>query len=418
MLQVIHGQGIQILNFSYEFSFPEGPHQFKDTNDGSFLLPLHVLKTRFHLPLNPFFYHILHDYQITHEWSTPSANVCIFQQTVRTVRGKTWLGRHIAGNSLVIEDVITVKNVFLHYLKGHSPNGYMRGLPHTESNPFVNLLPTPTNVRVVDDVRKVRSLGRDSEDTTSISLEFNDVVEATEVMDLRAALRAQRKRPRTSTSTVNVVVNNEEDTDSGRLELHRKRRADHARTFAMMIIASPSLSLQIAAYESSLVHAVVILHLLTFLLLVCLLLELLLGKNSELASSHKNLNHEEFQDIVEKVVHCSSLASFNITIGSFVFTNCAGGCDSSPASLNMTTRSFALTNYVGGCGSSPASLNMTLGSFTLANYAWGYGFLPTSFNMIARSFAFANCVGGYGSLLASLNITHGSFAITNYAGGL
>lgn len=49
-------QEIQISNFTYDFSIPEGSNCLSDTNNSSFLLPLHVIEASFHLPLHPFFY--------------------------------------------------------------------------------------------------------------------------------------------------------------------------------------------------------------------------------------------------------------------------------------------------------------------------------------------------------------------------
>lgn len=37
------------------------------------------------------------------------------------------MGRLQVGNSFIIEDVITVRNVFLHYLEAYSPNRYKWG---------------------------------------------------------------------------------------------------------------------------------------------------------------------------------------------------------------------------------------------------------------------------------------------------
>ncbi|KAK5775690.1 hypothetical protein PVK06_043613 [Gossypium arboreum] len=45
----------------------------------------------------------------------------------RTNGGEAQLRRLHVSSSLVIEDVITVRNVFLYYLEGHNPNGYKWG---------------------------------------------------------------------------------------------------------------------------------------------------------------------------------------------------------------------------------------------------------------------------------------------------
>ncbi|PPS12938.1 hypothetical protein GOBAR_AA07706 [Gossypium barbadense] len=175
-----------------------------------------------------------------------------------------------------------------------------RSWPHVlyGSNLFVNLLLALANVKVV--ARTTRSSGSDSEDTTNIWQEVNEAMEATEVMDLRVALSAQLKRPRISTSIVNIVVSSKEDTNSGRLELRRKKRADHVGTSIMMIIASHSTSSQIAAYKSSPIPARGNSPPPSISPLSVPLVELPLGNSGELTLSHKNLNLEKLQDIVGK----------------------------------------------------------------------------------------------------------------------
>lgn len=59
MSRHLAAQGIQLPNFAYDFSIVEEPRRLSDTADGSFLLPLHELEIGFHLPLHPFFYHLL-----------------------------------------------------------------------------------------------------------------------------------------------------------------------------------------------------------------------------------------------------------------------------------------------------------------------------------------------------------------------
>ncbi|KAK5845087.1 hypothetical protein PVK06_001240 [Gossypium arboreum] len=63
-ITALRARGIEIPNFAYKFSIPESSHKLSDTSDGSFLLPLHALEVGFHLPLNPFFCHLLDDYHI------------------------------------------------------------------------------------------------------------------------------------------------------------------------------------------------------------------------------------------------------------------------------------------------------------------------------------------------------------------
>ncbi|PPR94068.1 hypothetical protein GOBAR_AA26600 [Gossypium barbadense] len=120
-------------------------------------------------------------------------------------------------------------------------------------------------------------------------------------MDLRVALMAQRKRPRIGTSVVNLAISNEEDTDSGRLELCCKNRVDHIGTFVIMITTSLSANSQTAACESSLVPT----HSNSPPLSIPPFLmppprELPIGKSGESAPSYKNLNYDELQDIMGK----------------------------------------------------------------------------------------------------------------------
>lgn len=63
MSRVLVARGIQIPNFAYDFSIIEGSNRLSDTTDRNFLLPMHVLKVSFHLPLHPFC-HLLDEYNI------------------------------------------------------------------------------------------------------------------------------------------------------------------------------------------------------------------------------------------------------------------------------------------------------------------------------------------------------------------
>lgn len=112
---------------------------------------------------------------------------------------------------------------------------------------------------------------------------------------------AQCMRPRTGTSTINVVVNSEDDSNSGRLEIHHKRRANHAGTSAMITTASFSASSQTTVHESSPILACGNSPPPSICpLSVPPLMELPLGNSSDLALSHKNLNRDELQDIMGK----------------------------------------------------------------------------------------------------------------------
>ncbi|KAH1121394.1 hypothetical protein J1N35_004554 [Gossypium stocksii] len=87
------------------------------------------------------------------------------------------------------------------------------------------------------------------------------------------------------------MISSEEDTDSGKLELHCKKKADYIGTFAVMITASPSVNLQTAAHESFLVTTrsnsapPSIPH-----FTVPPSKELPIGNSSESAPSHRNLS--------------------------------------------------------------------------------------------------------------------------------
>ncbi|PPR94419.1 hypothetical protein GOBAR_AA26250 [Gossypium barbadense] len=181
-------------------------------------------------------------------------------------------------------------------------------------------------------------------------------------------------------------------------------------------------------------------------------IELPLWNISELAPSHKNLNHEELQDIMGNWLNSSfqaflaeaSMIRLGIEkrIGRIEATQkelevnlkvttlhvelkkvtkehkvdisrintdyenaMATGCCSSATNLDMTAESFSFTNYVGGCDSSPTSLRIIVESFALANYVGGCDSLPMSLSVKAGNFALTNCVRGWGSFLVSLNVT-------------
>ncbi|KAH1113935.1 hypothetical protein J1N35_007313 [Gossypium stocksii] len=132
--------------------------------------------------------------------------------------GKALLKRLHVGNSLVIEDFITVRNVFLYCLEGHSPNGYKRG----------------DSRKLAKELGTTRSSWGDSEETTSTLREINEAMEITKDMDLQANLRAQRKKCRTDARVINVVVSSEKETYSGKIEFCWKRRTNCAGPSALM----------------------------------------------------------------------------------------------------------------------------------------------------------------------------------------
>lgn len=53
--------------------------------------------------------------------------MCLFKRTIKTDGSKDQLKRLRTGSSLVIEDCIILRNVFLYCLEGHSPNRYRKG---------------------------------------------------------------------------------------------------------------------------------------------------------------------------------------------------------------------------------------------------------------------------------------------------
>ncbi|KAH1031706.1 hypothetical protein J1N35_043880 [Gossypium stocksii] len=57
----------------------------------------------------------------------PSRDICLFKQNIRTCCKKAQLERLRTGSPLIIEDLVIVRNVFLYYLKGRSPNKYRSG---------------------------------------------------------------------------------------------------------------------------------------------------------------------------------------------------------------------------------------------------------------------------------------------------
>lgn len=61
------------------------------------------------------------------QWSAPSRDICSFKRTIRTDGGEAQLERLCGGSLLIIENLIIVRNLFLHCLEGHGPNGYKRG---------------------------------------------------------------------------------------------------------------------------------------------------------------------------------------------------------------------------------------------------------------------------------------------------
>lgn len=56
-------RGIRLSNFVFDFDAIEGEKRLSDTEEG-ILLPLHLLEAGFYLSLHPFFFIVLHEYEI------------------------------------------------------------------------------------------------------------------------------------------------------------------------------------------------------------------------------------------------------------------------------------------------------------------------------------------------------------------
>ncbi|PPD88510.1 hypothetical protein GOBAR_DD14556 [Gossypium barbadense] len=53
--------------------------------------------------------------------------MCLFKRTIEIDCGKAQLARIFIASPLIVEDLITMRNVFLYCLEGRSPNGYRPG---------------------------------------------------------------------------------------------------------------------------------------------------------------------------------------------------------------------------------------------------------------------------------------------------
>ncbi|KAK5784627.1 hypothetical protein PVK06_039153 [Gossypium arboreum] len=151
-------------------------------------------------------------------------NMCSFKQIITIRDGLAQFQRLRNGRTLVLEDLLTMRNVFQHCVESLSPNGWREGdsrevaeCPHCiKKDANTNLITATADLRIFDDMRKKR---------------------------------------RTTAGSMNVVVSSEEEGYSGKLEHHRKRRINYVRPFVMMatILASPSASSPSIAHVSSLI---------------------------------------------------------------------------------------------------------------------------------------------------------------------
>lgn len=145
------------------------------------------------------------------------------------------------------------KNFFYSCCKIRPRSWVVLASSRVKNDAGINLITALANTRIVGDAGIARSSGSDSEDTTRISREINKAMEITKAMDLRATLRAQRKKCKTDARAVNVVVSSEEETGNGRLEFRRKRRPDCTRLSVVTATTSvsPLASSKTLARESS-----------------------------------------------------------------------------------------------------------------------------------------------------------------------
>ncbi|TYG36643.1 hypothetical protein ES288_D13G080100v1 [Gossypium darwinii] len=100
---------------------------------------------------------------------------------------------------------------------------------------------------------------------------------------------------------INMMASSEEETNSGKIKSHRKRRADRTGTsMVATTLASPLVSSQTVAHKSSPIIARGNSHSPYIFPLTAPLADEVPTKNcGKLAPSHRNLNTKELQGIVE-----------------------------------------------------------------------------------------------------------------------
>ncbi|KAA3458956.1 pentatricopeptide repeat-containing protein [Gossypium australe] len=137
------GHGSEARIFSrVQFSIPEGSHRLCETIENSFLLPLHTFEAKFHLPLHPFFCSLLKEYNVAlgqlsgfNWWIVTTyfidcsrcGEVLLLVQNLLLDDTVAQFQRLRTGCLLVLEDLITTKNVFRYCLEGYIPNGWRLG---------------------------------------------------------------------------------------------------------------------------------------------------------------------------------------------------------------------------------------------------------------------------------------------------
>ncbi|KAH1038185.1 hypothetical protein J1N35_039928 [Gossypium stocksii] len=125
MSPVLSARGIQIPNFAYELSIPEGSHRLSDTGDES---------------------------------SALSRDMCSFRRSIRIDRGSAQLERLRAGSKE------KPKSFFYNYYRV-SPRPWVLMVSSQEkSDANINLITVPTDIGIVGGAGTTPSLGSDSEE--------------------------------------------------------------------------------------------------------------------------------------------------------------------------------------------------------------------------------------------------------------
>ncbi|PPR89185.1 hypothetical protein GOBAR_AA31498 [Gossypium barbadense] len=139
-----------------------------------------------------------------------SQNMCLFKRTIRTDYGKAQLKRLRRGSLSIIEDLITVRNVFSYCVEGPNFDRSSKGACKL----FLQLLRDKASS--IDGGLLVGRKGSDSEETLSNSVEMEDA------LGLRTRLLAVHKKHRIGTGAINMIVewSRSDSTYPGYLFLH------------------------------------------------------------------------------------------------------------------------------------------------------------------------------------------------------
>ncbi|KAK5843034.1 hypothetical protein PVK06_005463 [Gossypium arboreum] len=117
MVFYLAARRVRLLNFANNFDVVEGECRLSDTIDG-FILPLYLLEVGFQLLLHPFFCVVLKEYRVVPRQLT------VYRGGLCGVLHKLLSTRLKKGHSLILEELLTIRNVFRFYLEGKSPNSY------------------------------------------------------------------------------------------------------------------------------------------------------------------------------------------------------------------------------------------------------------------------------------------------------